>query len=552
MTRTELRIIAAVIALSAVLGCRTADSGEGLDTDYDLVIHGGTIVDGTGAPGFVADLAIRGDEIVAIGRISPEQGRDAIDATGRTVAPGFIDLLGWSHNAVFVDSALEGKIRQGVTTEATGEGVSPAPMTEEEADRRTRDGERPATTMAGFMDALESNGSALNFALFVGAANPRIMVLGHEDRQPSESEMQEMEAIVEQAMREGAIGISTSLIYVPATFSTTQELVRLARVAARHGGVYFTHVRNESDAIMPALEEAFTIGREADIPVNIWHLKVAGQQNWGEMEQVIARIQQARDEGLDVAANIYPYEASSTGLSAILPSWALEGGWNAMKARLRDPETRARIRVEVEDSAFYGRLGGFSGVLVTQIPNPELEQYERLRMDEIARRMEMDPLDALFLIYEQTPYSPQAIYFQMSMEDVLTAARTPWISVGADSGAFVGDPAKGGVHPRAYGTFPRFVGPFVREEKLFSLEEAVRRITSQAAARLHIWDRGVIRPGMKADLVVFDAGTIGDRSRYEDPHHHSVGVEHVLVNGAQVLRDGAMTAARPGRVIRKR
>lgn len=539
-------------ALATLLAsCRTGGGDQTVTKPYDLVIHGGVIVDGTGSPRFRGDVAIRGDEIVAIGMIDPESARESLDASGLVVAPGFIDLLGWSHNAVFVDSALEGKVRQGVTTEATGEGTTTAPVSDAEAAERIAEGRPPMRTMAEFMSAIESNGSAINFALFVGATNPRIMVLGLEDRQPTEDEMVRMERIVDEAMRDGAIGISTSLIYVPATFAHTEELVRLARVAARYGGVYFTHVRNESDQMMEALDEAFTIGREASIPVNIWHLKRSGRANWGTMSAALERIEQARAQGLDVAANIYPYEASSTGLSAILPSWALEGGWDALKKRLADTETRARIERDVLDSAFYGRLGGFTGVLVTQIPNPELERYERMRLDEIARAMGLEPMEALFRLYEESPYSPSAIYFQMSMDDVKTAARAPWVSVGADSGAFVGDPSSGGVHPRAYGTFPRFVGPFVREDELFSLEEAVRRITSQAASRIHVWDRGIVRPGMKADIVVFDAATIADRSSYDDPHHHSVGVEHVVVNGVPVLRGGAMTEARPGRVLRR-
>lgn len=552
MNVSPLRLAAAVsIACAFVAGCRTTDRGDLLSRPYDLVIHGGTIIDGTGAPSFTTDIGIRGDEIIAMGQLDPDSARDSIDATGLVVAPGFIDLLGWSHNAVFRDPRLEGKIRQGVTTEATGEGTSPAPISGSEIERRSSEGERPAATMAEFMDRLDQNGSAINFALFVGATNPRIMVLGYEDREPTEAEMQEMERIIDQAMREGAIGISTSLIYVPATFASTDELVRLARVAQRHGGVYFTHIRNESDQMMAAIDEAIHIGRETGIPVNIWHLKRAGRNNWGTMGEAIARIQAARDEGLDVAANIYPYEASSTGLSAVLPTWALEGGYAAMKERLTDPDLRPRIIREIQDSAFYGRLGGFSGVLVTQIPHPELAQYERMRLSEIAEAMGVEPMDALLRLYEETPYSPSAIYFQMSMEDVHTAARVPWVSVGADSGAFVGDPSSGGVHPRAYGTFPRIVGPFVRDEELFTLEEAIRKITSQAAARLHLWDRGILRPGMKADITAFDPDTIRDVSTYEDPHHQSIGVEHVIVNGVPVLRSGAMTGELPGRTLRK-
>ncbi|MGH9360620.1 MAG: N-acyl-D-amino-acid deacylase family protein [Thermoanaerobaculia bacterium] len=519
----------------------------------DLKIAGGRVVDGTGAPWFRADVGVRGDTIVAVGDLARVPAAVTLDAAGQAVSPGFIDLLGWSHQAALIDPHLEGKVRQGVTTEATGEGFSPGPLSAEQAKEQaaTRPDGLTWRTLGDFMRLLERRGTALNFAFFVGASNPRAMVLGLADRDPDEREMAAMEAIVEQAMRDGALGLSTSLIYVPAVFAETPELVRLARVASRHGGVYFTHLRDEADKIGEALDEAFQIGREAAIPVNVWHLKVSGKQNWGRMPEVVARIEAARREGLDVAANVYPYTASSTSLSALVPVWALEGGYKVFRERLRDPAQRARIAAEIPTSNFYTRVSGPEGVLVTSVPAPEFEQHKGKRLTAVAAAMAVDPIEALLRLYEASPHSPGAIYFSMREDDLRTALRQPWVSVGADSSAVVGEARNEPAHPRAYGTFPRLLGHYAREEGLFSLEEAVRRVTSQAASRLKLWDRGVVRPGMKADLVVFDPAAIHDLSTYEDPHQLSVGVTHVVVNGVPVLRDGGMTAALPGRVLRR-
>lgn len=545
---------AAFTAWLALLAAGCIATTPPVTPPYDLLIINGRIVDGTGAPWFRADVAVRGDTIVAVGDLTGARAKITIDAGDRVVAPGFIDLLGWSHNAVLIDPLLEGKVRQGVTTEATGEGLSPGPINDRMAAERPA-GQASQTadwrTLGEFMRVVESRRPAINFAFFVGASNPRSMVLGEVDRDPTEEEMAEMERIVEQAMREGAIGLSTSLIYVPAVFSKTEEIVRLARVAARHGGVYFSHIRNENDQIDEALEEAFTIGREAPIPVNIWHLKVGGENNWGRMPAIIAKIEVERAKGLDVAANVYPYAASSTGLTALAPTWALEGGYGALLERLRDPAQRARIAAEMEESAFYGRVGGATGVLVTRIPNRDLAHLERKRLTGIAEELGVGPIEAVLRLYEASPWSPSAIYFSMHEDDVQTALRTPWVSVGADSGAVVGELRKAGAHPRAYGTFPRVVGHYVRNTRLFSLEEAVRKITSQAASRINLLDRGIVRSGMKADLVVFDPDTIRDVSTYEDPHHFSEGISEVIVNGVPVLRNGTMTGKLPGRVLRR-
>lgn len=545
MKRTAL-----LLSLLLFAACATVPAPAPLD----LKIVNARIVDGTGSPWFRGAIGIRGDTIVAVGDVE-DPALTTIDARDRVVSPGFIDLLGWSERSALIDPKLEGKIRQGVTTEITGEGHSPGPYSEAmvaDLNRTNPTGTQVTwTTLGGFMQLLESRGAALNFGFFVGSSNPRSMVIGSANREPTESEMQQMESIVDQAMREGALGLSTSLIYIPATFSKTEEIVRLAKVAAKHGGVYFTHMRNENDFINEALDEAFRIGREAQIPVNIWHLKIGGRRNWGSMPAIIARIEEQRAQGLDVAANVYPYIASSTGLSTLVPDWSLEGGWQAFLGRLKDPALRERIGTEAWQSSFLRRERQPADVLITRIPVPGMVQYEKKRLDEIAQMMDVTPLEAMLRLLEASPYSPSAIFFMMNEEDAKTALRAPWVSVGADASAVVGEAAKQGTHPRAYGTFPRVVGHYVRDEKLFSLEEAVRKITSQAASRVNIFDRGVIRAGMKADLVVFDPATVRDVATYDDPHRFSEGISDVVVNGVPVLRDGVMTGELPGRVLRR-
>lgn len=520
-------------------------------TDFDLKIANARIVDGTGAPWFRSDIGVRGDTIAAIGNLGRRSATTVIDAGDRVVSPGFIDLLGWSHQSALADSSLEGKVRQGVTTEATGEGTSPGPYSEAMVRERSTDPSQPPTTwrtLGDFMKVLETNGTALNFAFFVGATNPRSMVIGSINRDPTEDEMKQMEAIIDGAMREGAIGISTSLIYVPATFAKTEELVRLAKVAAAYGGVYFSHIRSEGDEMDAALEEAFLIGREAGMPVNIWHMKITGSNNWGRMPLVIERIENARRSGLDVAANVYPYIASSTSLSSRLRDWSLEGGYAELRNRLKDPALRARIRAEMQET--LDLRGGPSSVLITSISGSDYDQFEKKKLDEIASMMGIEPVDAMLTLLEQSPASPAAIFFSMREDDLRTALAVPWVSVGADSGSVSPKNRSGGAHPRAYGTFPRVIGHYVRDVHLFSLEEAVRKITSQAASRINVRDRGIIRPGMKADLVVFDPDTVRDPATFEDPHQFSEGISDVIVNGVPVLRDGAMTTARPGRVLR--
>ncbi len=527
-------------ALALLVACATAPKPDMLD----LKITNGRILDGTGAPWFRGDVGVRGDRVVAIGRLDAMSATTTIDARDQIVAPGFIDLLGQSQTAVLTDPPLEAKVRQGVTTEVTGEGFSPGPVTPgpESSDRRW-------TTLGEYLNLIDKQGAGLNFALLVGASNPRQIVIGDINRAPTADEMRRMEEIVDQAMREGAIGLSTSLIYLPAMYSTTEEIINLAKVAAKYGGMYFSHIRDESDHIDDALDEAFRIGREANIAVNIWHLKVGGRANWGRMPHVIERIETARAAGIDVAANVYPYVASSTSLSTLAPNWALEGGYDEFVTRLQDPQQRARIAEELRVAA---EKRAPHGVYVARIRNPAHAQFQKKFLDDIAAEMGLSQEEALIRLFVENQTSPQVIFFSMSEDDVQYALEQPWVSAGADSGSPTPEARarNSGAHPRAYGTFPRIVGHYVRDVKLFTLEEAVRKLTSQAAARAHLFDRGLLRSGMKADIIVFDPQTIRDVATFEDPHHFSEGVAHVIVNGVPVLRDGTMTGALPGRSIR--
>jgi dihydroorotase/N-acyl-D-amino-acid deacylase len=534
-----------ILILLLAVGCGAAGS-ESADTrpsaDYDLIIAGGEILDGTGAPRVRADVGIRGDTIAAIGDLSKATATTTLDARGRVVTPGFIDLLGNSQAAVLIDPKLEGKIRQGVTTEVTGEGHSPGPQDEAMLAEmeRTKPKGWPVVawhTLGEFMRVVERRGSALNFAFYVGAANPREMVLGHADRAPNADELRRMEAITKQAVDEGAIGLSSALIYPPGRFATTEELIALARV----GGSYWTHLRNESSNIDSAIDEAVRIGREANVPVNIFHLKVGGRENWGRMPAIVTKIEAARKSGVDVAANIYPFTATSTDLTSIVPAWALEGGYLPFLARLKDPGTRTRIARELR----AGRLknGGASTIVIRGDPSRKL--------DALARSMKVDPSEAVLRLFENEKQSPLAIFLSLSEEDMKVALVQPWVAFGSDSGAVVGDMRARGAHPRAYATFSRVLAHYVREEKLLTLEEAVRKMTSLAASRARLKDRGLLRVGMKADLAVFDPKRVRDVSTYEDPHHFSEGVSHVVVNGKPVLQDGKMTGALPGRVLRK-
>ncbi|HYU25706.1 MAG TPA: D-aminoacylase [Thermoanaerobaculia bacterium] len=513
---------------------------------FDIRIINGEVIDGSGAKRTRADVGIKSDTIAKIGDLSRAASKITIDAAHQVVTPGFIDLLGHSEFSVLIDPSLEGKVQQGVTTEVTGEGHSPGPIDDKmaaEIDRTRLLGFPDAKwrTLGDFMRTVEAKHSAINFAFYIGAANPREIVIGTADRAPTAEELAKMEQIVDKARSDGAIGLSTALIYPPGRFATTEELIALAK----HGGSYWTHLRNEANNILPALDEAFRIGREAHVPVNIFHLKVGGAMK-GRMSEVVAKIESARKSGLDVASQIYPYTATSTDLTSTVPAWALDGGYLKFVERLKEPATRAKIAAEI-------RVGDGSGILIRNLPRaPQpMLQFERKRLDAIAKTMNATPAEAALRLFEVSNSSPIAIFFGLTEEDLQTAMKQPWVAVGSDSGAVVGAMKDVGAHPRAYGTFPRILGHYVRDVHLFPLEEGVRKMTSLAASRAGFKDRGILREGMKADVVVFDPATIRDVSTYEDPHHFSEGISTVIVNGTPVLQKGKMTGALPGKVLRR-
>jgi dihydroorotase/N-acyl-D-amino-acid deacylase len=531
------------IAALSLLALTCFSSARHGTPDFDVRIINGEVIDGTGRARVRADVGIRGDAIAAIGDLSHKTSKIIIDARGQVVTPGMIDLLGHSEGAVLIDPNLEGKVRQGVTTEVTGEGHSPGPIDDAmaaEINRTKPPGFPDATwrSLADYMRAVEKRGSAINFAFYVGAANPREIVLGDADRDPTPDELKRMEQLVDQGVNEGAWGLTTALIYPPGRFAKTGEIIALAR----HTPGYWTHLRNEANNINDALDEAFRIGREARVPVNIFHMKTGGAMR-GHMSEVIAKIERERKNGLDVAGNVYPYTATSTDFTSVVSAWALQGGYLQFVARLKDPATRAKIAGEI-------RVGDGSTILIRGIPSATLKQFERKRLDAIAREMNTTPAEAAMRLFEGSVSSPIAIYFNLLESDMQEALKQPWTSVGSDSGAVVGAARDQGAHPRAYGTFPRILGHYVRDVKLFTLEEAVRKMTSLAASRIGFTDRGKVAAGMKADVIVFDPNTIRDVSTYEDPHHFSEGISNVIINGVPVLRDSKMTGALPGRVLR--
>jgi N-acyl-D-amino-acid deacylase len=530
--------------------------------EYDLVIRNGRIVDGTGSPWYSADLAIKDGRIAAIGRLGGAEAKQTVDARGHVVAPGFIDMLGQSELAILADPRLPSKIFQGITTEITGEGGSPAPLNDAiaSADRAGYEqlGVLPNwRTLAEYYARLERQGIGINIATYVGATQVRRMVLGDDDRDPTPEQLEQMRALVRQAMREGAVGLSTALQYPPAPYAETPELIALATEAARLGGVYATHLRNESDEILPALDEAIRIGREAGIPVEVWHLKTAGKRNWGRMPQVVAKIDSARRAGVDIAADTYAYPAWFNSLSSFVPPWAHDGGTAKLLQRLRDPQTRRRIRHAMEhDSTGWDnswlKIAGPEAILIGAVHSPGLRRYQGNTLAEVARSRGGDAIDALLdVLVEDGAYTYVAV-FGMSEPDVALALEQPWVSIDCDSegAAPEGILSKSHPHPRAYGTFPRILRKYVREERRLTLEDAVRKFTSLAAQRMRLGDRGVLKVGMWADVVVFDPETVRDRATFGRPHQLAEGMRWVLVNGVPVIAEGKATGARPGKVLR--
>jgi dihydroorotase/N-acyl-D-amino-acid deacylase len=558
-------LVAATIGLgAAVLEGQSPGTLQAPARSFDVLIGGGRIVDGTGAPWYRGDVGIVGDRIVAIGDLPGATAKTRLDAANLVVAPGFIDMLGQSEFNVLVDNRAASKITQGVTTEVTGEGTAIAPVN----DRMLRAAEAPYKhfgvvadwrTLAEYFKRLdERTHPAINLATFVGAGGVRDYVIGREDRAATPADLQEMKKLVASAMEDGALGLSSSLQYVPDRFASTDELVELARVAKQYGGIYITHQRSEGQQIFESLDEVFAIAERANIAAEIYHLKTAYKPNWGKMPEVLRRIASARARGLDVTADQYPYTRASNGLDACLPIWVREGGADKMVARLQDASLRDRIKREMADATAtswenqWAGAGGGSGILVTAVLNPDLKKYEGMTLDEIGKQTSKDPRDTLMDIVIADHGETVCITSIMNEDDVRTALKSPLVSVGTDSGAQAvdGPLAESKSHPRGWGSFPRILGRYVRDEHLLTLEEAIRKMTSQPAARVHLDDRGILRPGMAADITVFDPGTIRDVSTFEQPAQYSAGVKYVLVNGRAVVSDGQVTAERPGRALR--
>ena len=527
----------------------------------DILLRGGWIVDGAGNPRYRGDLLIAGDRIAAVGRLANAVARETLDVAGKIVAPGFIDMLGQSEQNVLIDNRVLSKITQGVTTEVTGEGGSIFPLTDslvaQDSDLMKKyHFSEDWRDLDGYFRHLEKTGSTINIATFVGATQLRTVVVGTGDRQVTPAELAHMVALVDTAMQQGALGVSTALEYAPAIYSSTDELIALAREAHRYGGIYATHMRNEGGQEDSALNETFRIGKETGIPLEIWHLKVSGRLFWGRMPKVLAKIDSARQSGLDVTANLYPYVAAATSLDASIPAWAHSGGTDSMLLRLKDPSTRARIRAELlappnVTDRFMRAAGGPAGVIVLPFAD-SLSRFTGKRLSEIAALLHQDPIETLFDLVTEERARTGAIYFIMSEPDVDSALVKWWTSFDTDFGGVAPDGPFGhdGVHPRTYGTFAKILGHYVREQHLLTLENAVRKMTSLPAQRVGLMERGLLRPGMYADVTVFDPDSIADRATFEAPHQPSVGVTYVFVNGQMVLNHGQVTAARPGRGLR--
>ena len=529
---------------------------------FDLVIANGRIIDGTGSPWYAADIGIKAGRIVAIGRLDKAQATRRIDAGGRVVAPGFIDMLGQSELTILVDPRVPSKIFQGITTEITGEGGSAAPLAghyraELQPTLQHLGIKADWSDFAGYFGRLERQGIGINIASYVGATTVRSIVIGGDNRAPTTAELVQMQALVRQAMQQGAVGLSTSLEYAPAPYASTEELIALAREAAAFGGIYATHMRSEGDGIVAALDETFRIGREAQIPIEIWHLKVAGKANWGRMADVIARIDAARAAGIDVAADTYAYPAWFNDLSAFVPPWAHDGGTVKLIERLKDPESRARIRRDMLTPSSdwdneWSEVEGPKAILIGVVNNPALKPLQGKTIEEIATARSKDPLDTLLDILIEDNAQTGCAVFGMNEADVALALVQPWTSINNDSSGASPEGILGAEHPhpRAYGTFPRILRKYVREEHQLSLEDAIRKFSALPAGRLRLADRGLIKLGLWADIVVFDPEAITDRATFSEPNQLATGMRWVLVNGVPVIEDGKATGARPGKVLR--
>jgi dihydroorotase/N-acyl-D-amino-acid deacylase len=527
----------------------------------DLVITNGHIIDGTGSPWYSADIGIRDGKVAAIGNLVAAPRKRTIDAAGKVVAPGFIDMLGQSELSILVEPRLPSKIYQGITTEITGEGSSIAPLNDTiiQSDRGGYEHYHITPdwrTFREYFSRLEKQGMGINLASYVGATQVRRMVLGDDDKQPTPEQLEQMKALVRDAMEDGAVGVSTALEYAPAPYAKTDELIALAAEGGKFGGIYATHMRNESDSVLESIDEALRIGREAHVPVEIWHIKVAGKNNWGRMPEVVAKINSARAGGADVTADSYAYTAWFNDFSAFVPPWAHAGGAAKLVERLKDPGTRERIRKDMLTPSKdwdneWQEIPSPEAIMIGVVQNPKMLPLQGKRLSEIAKLWNKDPMDALFDFLIADPYADVAV-FGMSQPDVTLALQQPWVAFDNDSSGTSPDGILGQEHPhpRAYGTFPRILRKYVREDKALTLEDAIRKMSALPAQRLRLADRGVLKAGMWADVVIFDPATVRDLATFDNPNQLSEGMDYVLVNGVPVIDQRKMTGALPGKVLR--
>jgi dihydroorotase/N-acyl-D-amino-acid deacylase len=549
------------LRLAALSACFFCAAALGEEAPFDLIIANGHIIDGTGSPWYSGDVGIRGGRIAAIGKLAGARATRRIDAAGLVVAPGFIDMLGQSEFTILVDPRLPSKIYQGITTEITGEGNSAGPMIGqariEAAPMLEHYGLKADwQTLGEYFARLERQGMGINLASYVGATTMREIVIGNANRPATAAELERMQGLVREAMEQGAVGVSSALEYAPAPYASTEELIALASAAAPFGGIYATHMRSEGDSIDAALDETFRIAREAHISTEIWHLKIAGKKNWGHMPEVIKRIEAARASGLDVSANTYAYTAWFNDMSAFVPPWAHDGGIDKMVERLKDPATRAHIIKDIKTPSSswdneWDEVPGPESILIGVIKNPALLSLQGQTIAAIAKSRRKDPLDTLLDILVEDNGFTQCAVFGMQEDDVALALKQPWVSVDNDSSGTSPEGKLGEEHPhpRAYGTFPRILRKYVREEHLLSLPEAIRKFSALPAQRMRLTDRGVLKRGLWADVVVFDPATITERSTFSSPNRLAVGMRWVLVNGVPVIADGKMTGAMPGKVL---
>ncbi|MBY0512571.1 MAG: D-aminoacylase [Gemmataceae bacterium] len=554
-------LLLAAAALLAAVPCVPLPAVKSAQPQYDLVFRNGTVVDGTGNPWFVGDVAVTGDRIVAVGRVPAGQAKKTIDATGLVVAPGFIDMHSHSDELLLEDGHAQSKVRQGVTTEVLGEGNSAGPFKGKMPPRKlaARGKEFTWTTLGGYLDAIDSAGVSVNVASYVGLDNVWQGVMGTSHARPTPEQFAEMKKLLDEGLRDGGFGLSTMLMMPPGSLATTDDLVELAKVVKAHGGIFSSHVRNEGTGVFDSVKEAITVGERAGVPVDVIHLKIADQQHWGRMNEVVALINAARKRGVNVQANVYPYTRGNNNLASIIPPWAHEGGTPKMLERLEDPATRGRLKKDIREGIpgwynHYTAVGGdWSRMLVSGRGT-----YEGLTMDRVievrskGKDPKPDPLDVLFDVLVEHNGSVPTVYAHHDEKDMTLALQQPWCSIGSDGSAYAteGPLRRGNPHPRNFGTFPRVLGVYVREKGTLRLEDAVRKMTSLNAAKIGLRDRGLLRPGLFADVTVFDPAKVIDRSTYTAPFQYPEGIEYVVVNGTLVLDRGTHTGATPGRALR--